>query len=126
VSPSVGDFAVLAKMIRVILLMPVVWGFYWAFKPALRGDSVSPRVPLPWFLIAFAAIAAVSTLGLVPDAVRQFSDGLSRWCLVVAIVALGMKTSISALISTGWRPVVLVLGESVLLGALVLAWSLTM
>jgi uncharacterized integral membrane protein (TIGR00698 family) len=122
VAPEVGDLAVLTKMVRVALLVPVVWGFYRVFRADVPAGSGGSKWPLPWFLLAFVTIAALSSLGLVTDAIRDISEHTSRWLLIVAIVALGMKTSVRALASTGWRPVVLVLGESLLLGMLVLAW----
>jgi uncharacterized membrane protein YadS len=36
----------------------------------------------------------------------------SRWCLVVAIAALGVKTSIGQLVSLGWKPVALMIAET--------------
>jgi uncharacterized membrane protein YadS len=45
---------------------------------------------------------------------------ISRACLVVAIVALGMKTSFEELRSFGWRPLVMLLSETVWMAALVL------
>jgi len=122
VSPSVGDFAVLVKMVRVVLLVPVVWAFHALFRSDLHREPGSPKLTLPWFLIGFVLVAAISSLGFVPDSVRQLSDRLSQGCLLVAMVAIGMKTSVSALLATGWRSVLLVLGESLLIGALALAW----
>ncbi|MCZ6831729.1 MAG: putative sulfate exporter family transporter [Gammaproteobacteria bacterium] len=43
---------------------------------------------------------------------------------VLAIVALGIKTSFKGLISIGWRPMALVLAESCFLGLLVAGWVL--
>ena len=45
---------------------------------------------------------------------------------ILAIVALGMKTSFKGLLAVGWRPLALVLFESLFLGALVLAWVLVL
>jgi uncharacterized integral membrane protein (TIGR00698 family) len=122
VSAEVGDVAVLAKMIRVVLLIPVVWAFFMVFRAETADGNDKNKYPLPWFLILFVGFAAISSLGLAPDIVRGFSDHASRWLLVVAIAALGMKTSVRALISTGWRPVAVVLGESAVLGTLAFAW----
>ena len=44
----------------------------------------------------------------------------SRWCLVAAIAALGMKTSFKALFAVGWRPVGLMVAETLWIAALVL------
>jgi uncharacterized membrane protein YadS len=46
----------------------------------------------------------------------------SQDCFVIAIAALGMKTSFKGLLDIGWRPAAMVLSESLFLGGLVLAW----
>ena len=45
---------------------------------------------------------------------------VSRWCLVTAIAALGMKTSFRDLAAAGWRPVGLMLAETLWIAGLVL------
>ena len=45
---------------------------------------------------------------------------VSSWCLVTAIAALGMKTSFKSLVEVGWRPVGLLVAETIWIGALVL------
>ncbi|MNN53861.1 hypothetical protein D3C76_1521150 [compost metagenome] len=54
-------------------------------------------------------------------------NDLSRWCLVVAISALGMKTQLKELAAVGFKPIALMVGETVFLVLLVLAlmhWGL--
>jgi len=46
---------------------------------------------------------------------------VSRWCLVAAISAIGMKTQLKELAAVGLKPVLLMVGETVFLAALVLA-----
>ena len=45
----------------------------------------------------------------------------SRACLVTAIAALGMKTSFGELAKAGWRPLALMVGETLWICGLVLA-----
>jgi uncharacterized membrane protein YadS len=45
---------------------------------------------------------------------------LSRWCLVISISALGMKTQLKELASIGIKPILLMVGETVFLVGLVL------
>ena len=102
------------------MLLPVVGTI--AFVLARSGASGGKaKVPLPWFLFAFAALVAVNSLGVIPKPVVGAANDLSRWCLVVAISALGMKTSFKALIDAGWRPVVTMVLETAWIAGLVLA-----
>jgi uncharacterized membrane protein YadS len=63
----------------------------------------------------------------VPAPVQQLGNDLSRWALVIAISALGMKTRLKELASVGIKPIALMVGETVFLAALVmllLHWGL--
>ncbi|MBS0359983.1 MAG: putative sulfate exporter family transporter, partial [Proteobacteria bacterium] len=92
ISPQTGDIATYVKLLRVAMLLPVVGTI--AFVLARSGASGGKaKVPLPWFLFAFAALVAINSLGVLPKPVTNAANDLSRWCLVVAISALGMKTS---------------------------------
>lgn len=57
----------------------------------------------------------------MPNAATESLNHASRWCLVIAIAALGMKTSLAALSRLGWRPVALMTAETVFLAALAVA-----
>jgi uncharacterized membrane protein YadS len=53
-------------------------------------------------------------------------QGASRWCLVLAIAALGTRTSLGDLVHVGWRPVAIVVGETLFVGLLVLTGLLVL
>jgi uncharacterized membrane protein YadS len=52
---------------------------------------------------------------------QSATNDLSRACLVVAIAALGMKTSFNELAQLGWRPLALIVIETLWIAAFVLA-----
>jgi len=86
------------------------------------GGQGGKRPPmLPWFAVAFVVLAAVNSTGWVPAPVQGFANDLSRWCLVIAISALGMKTQLKELANVGIKPIVLMVGETVFLAGLVIA-----
>jgi uncharacterized membrane protein YadS len=85
-----------------------------------KNDAVSPQSLMPWFLWLFIALVVLNSAGGVPAPVQDGLNWISRACLVVAIVALGMKTSVKELRSFGWRPLVMLLSETVWMAALVL------
>jgi uncharacterized membrane protein YadS len=61
----------------------------------------------------------VNSTGWVPPAISALSGELSRWCLVTAIAAIGMSTSLKQLAVVGMRPVVLMVLQTVLLALMV-------
>ncbi|MDC0403842.1 putative sulfate exporter family transporter [Porticoccaceae bacterium] len=127
ISEPVGVAAMTVKMVRVAMLVPVAWLFLWLFNraaaPAELGESVNTaRVPV--FLWAFVGLALLNNLIAIPAPISETLSTVSRYCFVLAIVALGIKTSFRSLLDIGWRPIVLVLAESLFIGALVLMWVL--
>ncbi len=121
VSTETGDAATLVKLLRVAMLLPVI--VFAVVLTRKRGDSSSgPRPPLlPWFAVAFALLVVFNSTGLVPPFVQTIGSDLSRWLLVAAIAAIGMKTQLKEIVAVGFKPVALMIGETVFLALLVLA-----
>jgi uncharacterized integral membrane protein (TIGR00698 family) len=121
VSQEVGDVAVLTKLFRVAMLLPVVAVIVLAVRHRLRGEARRSGDPLlPPFLLAFVAFVAVASLGLIPNPIGAALNDVARGCLVVAIAAVGLKTSPLELGKVGGRAVLLLGIEAVFLAAIVL------
>ncbi len=123
---ATGDTAVLVKLFRVSLLVVVVMAVALSLgrsrKPAESGAARA--LLMPWFLWAFTALLVLNSLGMVPDSVRDQLGDASRICIVLAVTALGMKTSFSQLRKAGWRPFAMALTETLWLALFVLAYVL--
>ena len=127
-----GDYATIVKLFRVSMLAVVVVVVSAMFKTereraeheiaANGGHAAAKKQPLvPWFLWVFVILVAINSLGFVPAEVGKGLSDISRLCLVVAIAALGIKTSFQQLAKAGWRPFSLLLVETVWMAVLVLA-----
>jgi uncharacterized integral membrane protein (TIGR00698 family) len=121
ISPQTGDVATYVKLLRVTMLLPVVFLVAFVAARAAPGAGGSAKPTLPLFLVGFAALVAINSLGWLPKPVTDGASEVSRWCLVAAIAALGMKTSFKDLAAVGWRPIAVMIGETVWIAALVLA-----
>jgi len=92
----------------------------------VRGSESAHAAPvLPWFAVAFAALVVVNSLGWIPAPAIEAGSTLSRMCLVTAIAAIGMKTSLKSLVDMGLKPVMLMVVETLVLAGIVLgvmAW----
>ncbi|MEY8828489.1 YeiH family protein [Sedimentitalea sp. XS_ASV28] len=93
VSEDAGVIATFVKMLRVALLPVVMLTVMLSFRGAQ-----SQRLKLPWFLVMFVALAVLTNTNLLPETLVALIGELSRWCLVIAISALGVKTSLAAII----------------------------
>jgi len=120
VSPETGDVATIIKLLRVALLVPTVLAIALLSRRA-EAPAAARRPPLiPGFLVAFLGIVALNSLHLVPAAVQSALGDASRWCIVTAIAALGVKTSLAALAKVGRRSIVLMAAETVFIAIFVL------
>ncbi len=121
ISPDTGVVATYVKLLRVAMLMPVVMALSWSFRKANAAGTGVKQALLPGFLAGFLILAIANSLGIVPAPVVEGMSQVSRWCLVSAIAALGMKTSLQDFAKLGWRPLALVVVTTVFLLALVFA-----
>ena len=118
VSTAVGNTAVIVKLFRVFLLLPVVLGVGWYFtrKGMKHGEA---RVPVPVFGIVFLILCIVNSLvPLAPSLMPIYGPTkaalveISTWGLLLAIGALGLGTSVTSIIALGWRHIATVLGTT--------------
>jgi uncharacterized integral membrane protein (TIGR00698 family) len=120
-SRETGDVATFVKLMRVAMLVPVIV-FAVMLTRARAQEAGTKRPPLlPWFAVAFAVLVAINSTGWLPEVVAKTGSEVSRWCLVAAIAAIGMKTQLKELATVGVKPVLLMLAETVFLAVLVLA-----
>lgn len=121
VSEHTGDVSTFIKLLRVAMLLPVVVAITLVLRArAADGVGRATSAPLPWFLVVFAILVIVNSFGWIPDGTAKALSDTSRWCLVTAIAALGMKTSLRALFEVGLRPILLIVAETLFIGGLAL------
>lgn len=115
------------KMMRVLLLLPVVLIFTRSFKEPGEAPAV-PRFAL--FFVGFCMLntwlQAMPSFAPHYGPVRAFLLQLSGVLLLVALAAMGMGTSLRGVLACGWRPLA-VFGTgavTILAGAMLLArWT---
>ena len=87
------------------------------------GDRAGGKAPplLPGFVIGFLVLAALNSAGVIPAPVSALAGAVSRWALLIAIAAVGIKTSLRKMLEVGPAAIVLLLAETLFLGAWVLS-----
>ena len=125
VSEPVGNTAVIVKLFRVLLLFPVVVSIAWWFlrpKPPLSALKSSIPAFALVFLVLCVLNSILSTIPAAADAYQPVKAALahvSTWGLLLAIGALGLGTSISAIAALGLRHVATVTGTTIVILVLV-------
>ncbi len=119
ISDETGEISTLVKLMRVALLVPVVIAISLVVRK--RQTDGNKREPLlPWFLVAFVALVIVNSAGWVPADAHAVLTPVSGWCLLTAVAALGVKTSLKALVDVGPGPVAAMVLQTLFLAAFAL------
>jgi uncharacterized membrane protein YadS len=63
---------------------------------------------------------------ILPSSVTHFIGDISRWMLVIAIAAAGLKTNFQELAKLGWQPVVMLLVETLFIASIGLIFILNL
>lgn len=108
VSVDTENAAVIAKMLRVMMLAPflLVLGAM-ANRQTDEADSHQQRITFPWFALIFILVALFNSFHLLPHAMVSGINTLDNVLLAMAMAALGLSTRISQLTSAGLRPFLL-------------------
>lgn len=104
ISDKAGAIAVVTKLLRIMLLLPIVTLI--GFQARSRGAEGSVAGPplVPPFLLFFIALLALNSIGALPPPFINALTLTSRFCLLLAMVSIGASVSLSGLLSEGWRP----------------------
>jgi uncharacterized integral membrane protein (TIGR00698 family) len=126
-----GDAATVVKLFRVVLLLPVVMLIAFGYRKwgaVHEAVDISQKKPplVPGFLMGFMALVMLASTGWVPTEVTAMANSVSRWCLVIAIAAAGVKTSLGELAKLGWQPVLMLVVETLVIACFVLSAILFM
>jgi uncharacterized integral membrane protein (TIGR00698 family) len=119
VSPHAGDIATFVKLVRVACLLPVVVMIAWLYRRTAtekaEGGAGGQQQLLPRFLLGFVALVVLASILPLPEMLVSGVSDVSRACLLIAISALGVKTSFGELFALGWKPLLLILAETAIL-----------
>lgn len=117
ISPDAAATAVIAKMLRVMMLAPflVILAGLFASGGGGNGDNAGNAGgrgaavlrAFPWFALGFVALAGFNSLDLLPQAVKGGLIVADDLLLATAMGALGLTTRFSAIRRAGPRPLLL-------------------
>ncbi|WP_323108910.1 YeiH family protein [Klebsiella quasipneumoniae] len=110
VSPDSENAAVIAKMLRVMMLAPFLLFLAARVKQLTpAGNGEKSKITIPWFAIMFILVAVFNSFHLLPKAVVDMLVTLDTVLLAMAMAALGVTTHVSALKKAGAKPLLMAL-----------------
>lgn len=107
VSPEAGDIAVIVKMTRVLMLVPVlIFLSVYENRHVMIADATQQKVKLvvPWFAIIFVVVIGFNSLHLLPAAVVSIINQWDAFLLTMAMAAIGMETNLNKIKKVGLKP----------------------
>ena len=117
---GVSDIAIIVKMIRVMMLVPVLLVVSWFVAHGKQGDAETQTkrrgIAIPWFAVLFLVVIGFNSLNLFSPAVNDAINTFDTFLLTMAMTALGAETSIDKFKKAGAKPF--------LLAALLYCWLL--
>ncbi len=115
---KIADTAVIVKMIRVMMLAPVllVMSLLLARRRQSDGSVRKGGITVPWFAFGFLAVIGLNSAVSLPAAVIDSITWLDNFLLTMAMTALGAETSVDKFRAAGAKPF--------LLAAILFAWLL--
>ena len=119
IDAQTADVAVIAKMVRVMMLAPFLIALSaWLARDARATQTVvqgkKPALNIPWFAFIFIAVVIVHSFAALPEAWIAKANDIDTLLLAMAMAALGLTTHASAIRQAGVKPL--------LLGATLFVW----
>lgn len=107
VGPASADTAVIVKLTRVMMLVPVLLFLSW-YRARRDGATGARRgMVIPWFAVMFVAVSAINSLVTLPAGLKDVLLTIDTLALAAAMAALGMETRFVKLRALGPRPLLL-------------------
>jgi len=113
-SDFAGNTAVIVKLTRTLFIIPYVLIFsviterLEAKSEGVHGyKSVNLKKIFPYFIILFLVVVALRSIGIIPNTLIPAVSKTSKFCMVMALSAIGLKTSFRDLRDIGFKPMIL-------------------
>ena len=107
-SDAAGSYATIVKLTRTLMIIPVTvaLAFYTARKEQAQG-SFSLKKIFPLFVIGFLLASVISTSGALPEEICRLLAQCGKFCIALAMAAIGLNTHLQQLVRNGIAPLVL-------------------
>jgi uncharacterized integral membrane protein (TIGR00698 family) len=102
--PTAGDEAVIVKLTRTLLIVPIVVVLAVRRSRTQRNSGIPWRTLFPAFIGWFIAAVGLNTAGIIPPGAHAGLSSLALFLIIVALVAVGLRSNFEQMRRTGVRP----------------------
>lgn len=107
---SVVQFAMLFKILRIMMLVVVVYLFEkFMQKKTVATTDVSHtkqtkrKLPLPWYVLGFVIFCLINSLFTLPAFIDHTAHFVSNWFEITALAAIGLRLDFAKFMKEGPR-----------------------
>lgn len=114
---EVVQFAMLFKILRILLLVVVVFVFEkWATRTTVPQEvkvegASKKKKALPWYVTGFLLVCIINSIFHIPSFLSESAHFVSGWCEVTALAAIGLRLNLKKFLKEG--PKFMIYGLSV-------------
>ncbi|WP_027107793.1 YeiH family protein [Lacticigenium naphthae] len=113
-SEAAGDFATMVKLTRTLTIIPTVLIFSVIARSKNKMESTNEKTSLvartvglfPWFIVLFIGMALLNSVGVINSQIALNLKMFSRFFMVAALAAIGLKTDLSKMKTAGFNPMI--------------------
>lgn len=113
-SELAGHTAVIVKLTRTLFIIPYVLMFsviterLEAKSKGVHGHApVNIKKIFPYFILLFLVAVAIRSAGIIPNDIIPTISKTSKFFMVMALSAIGLKTSFGDIKNIGYKPMIL-------------------
>ena len=104
------------------MLAPVVIIAALVIRSFATPDTDGERPPIiPSFVVGFLVLATLNSFGFIPTAISDLMSQASRWLLLTAIAAVGMKTNLKQVLAVGGSAIALIIVQTIFIATIILS-----
>lgn len=112
-SEVAGNTAVIVKLTRTLFIIPCVLIYSYitekleSKKDLTNNNFVKIKKIFPYFVIFFLVVVGLRSTGIIPTTTIPLLSKTSKFCMVMALSAIGLKTSFKDIRNIGLKPMIL-------------------
>ena len=108
-SDIAGAYSVIVKLTRTLMVVPVVLIFSVINQRVTNvGTENKKKISIakifPFFIILFLGMVVINNTGIIPSDVSGKITDISKFLMVMALGAIGLKTNLREMMKSGLKP----------------------
>jgi len=112
-SDAAGAYSVIIKLTRTLSIIPTVLIFSMIYAKTEAKAAGESRVKIdykkifPFFILLFLLMVAIKSTGIVSEVTSSHVSDISKFMMVMALGAIGLKTNFKEVSKSGVKPMIL-------------------